>query len=85
MPSGENGAPTAARSPLRLRCRVSNCIGGVLRAQQGQEAETHRVYSPYAIEALHALGCDADGTVLGNCDYTCEPDPTPVPAVCGAR
>jgi hypothetical protein len=57
-----------------------------LLAQQGQEAETHRIYSPYAVEALGALGCQPNGTILaGKCsDYKCE-DPGPTPAVCSAH
>jgi hypothetical protein len=57
-----------------------------LLAQHGQKAETHRVYSPYAVEALRALGCQPNGTILaGKCsDYQCE-DRGPRPAVCSAH
>jgi hypothetical protein len=61
--------------------RLQEC----LLAQQGQKVETHRIYSPYAVEALSALGCKPDGTVTGKCnDYVCE-DPGSKPATCAGH
>jgi hypothetical protein len=51
-------------------------------AQRGQTVATRRVYSPFTIELLSALGCNADGSVVvGQCHYACQ-EPPPSPPVC---
>ena len=51
-----------------------------LLAQHGQNVATRRMYAPYAIEMLGALGCNARGEVVGSCaPYACEETP---PSVC---
>lgn len=60
-----------------------------LFSQQGQKPESRRMYSPYVLEVMAALGCTADGlpvqpaTGKPPCDYTCEV-PAVKPAACGA-
>lgn len=43
-----------------------------LLGQQGQTPDTRRVYAPYVLEVLGALGCNADGSVAKDCKYVCE-------------
>jgi len=56
-------------------------------AQKGQTATDHRIYSPYVLELLNALGCDAKGQPTpGACGYTCEDEISPQnEAVCAPR
>ena len=41
-------------------------------AQRGQKPTDHRIYSPYVIELMTALGCDASGKPTAACGYVCE-------------
>ena len=84
----ENGAPHAA-AELTL-ANTNDCLAQwrscgrkqeCLLDQKGETIKTRRLYAPYVVELLAALGCDADGHATPDCNYVCE-DPAAKPDIC---
>lgn len=49
--------------------------------QRDEQVDVRRMYSPYVLELLQALGCHTDGTPTPACDYACE-DKLPDQEIC---
>jgi hypothetical protein len=49
--------------------------------RQDAQVDVRRMYSPYVLELLQALGCQTNGTPTPACDYACE-DPLPDEQIC---
>lgn len=93
LAANEDGTPRVVAE--RALAATNTCLSDWRRcgrkqeclfAQQGDKPESRRMYSPYVLELLTALGCNTDGSVLVDpkveCKYTCDV-PASKPRSCG--